>query len=461
LCKTLLGLTLLGYPTPTLLAWGEEFNEGHLLAQGSHKAKVHKVADYLKGLSTSQQNDLVVMLDAYDVQFQLPFSTMLDRYEAVTGSAQTRLDNEIGHTVTAANNLSQTILFGAGKRCAPNHPHEVACWAIPMGPLPLDLYGTNTDTVVGRNIWWSTRQRYLNSGFIMGPAGDTLRLFEKASADIRNTPEFDPLDPGDHFGDWGYHGSDQAIFNKLYGYQEWMREAIRIKNSPSGTRPNTGNVYAMPVDNVLNPSFDHENTDALQADLDAGRNPYEFGIHLDFFSDFTHQTINSEIDAHFLRLDNLEESLQNDMEPRLLYDCPVKIPKEIPRDMQNAILPGPVAALAPKDWMNRRLYTHVCTERFPLTVHHNGQKEMREQKWDHIWYVNQAREMLEGVQRELADEAKHPRYATLEEHKLAPRREAAGGAWTDKGDLLAWEDLCPMDRGAWEWEIFRDFDKPS
>jgi hypothetical protein len=457
LCKTLLGLSILGYPTPTLVAWNEEFDEEDILGGGSHKAKVFRVLDYLRDLDSTQDDDLVVMIDAYDLWFQVPLCTLLDRYQNVTQMAQERLVTTIGKEAVSQNNLTQTVLFGAGKRCAPNHAHEIPCWAVPESPLPDSLYGSNTDTVIGHNTAWSTRQRWLNSGFTMGPVNSVRQLFERAADIIHTTPDLDPLDPGDHMGDYGYHGSDQSIFMKIWGRQEWMRESLRLAHSPPGTKPRSSAIYSTPIDNVLSPSFAHESTADLEADLAAGRaSNWEFGIHLDYWSDFTHQTINSEVDGRFLDFRHLNESLETGMPPRTVWDCALRLPHEIPIDMRNATLPAPVEALAAESWLDRNLYTHLCLERFPAAVHFNGIKSDRELFWPKVWYQKQAREMLQAMQEEM--DAHEVRVVNFSEHKAMPGRDNVGGAWTDKGELLSWEALCPMDGGEWERELFRDID---
>lgn len=464
LCKTLLGLSVLGYPTPTLVAWKEEFNEEGILGGGSHKAKIFRVIDYLDGLDSSQDEDLIMMIDAYDLWFQVPLSTLLDRYDNVTKAAQARLESTVGKEAVTQNDLTQTVLFGAGKRCAPNHPHEIACWALPESPLPKDLYGTNTDTVIGHNSAWSTRQRYLNSGFIMGPVGPVRRLFKRAAEVIHAAPDADPLDPGDHMGDFGYHGSDQSTFAKLWGRQEWMREALRLAHAPAGTQPRSSTLSGTTVDNVLSPSFAHESPAELEADLASGQTArHEFGIHLDYWSDFTHQTINSEADAHFLDLRHLNASVTQDVAARTVWDCPMHLPHEIPRDMQlhNTSLPRAVAELAPRSWLDRRLYTHLCFGRFPAAVHFNGMKGDRERFWPRVWYQPIARKALAGLRKEMQQQSKEEDgrpsgVGTLEDHKKKPGRSNVAGAWTDKGQLMSWEELCPMDGGEWEREIFRD-----
>lgn len=95
--------------------------------------------------------------------------------------------------------------------------------------MPKDLYGVNTDTVIGRNKVFSDRQRYLNSGYIIGPVGEMRSMFERAKQLLDDWEEnrTSESDNGSHVSDFYYHGSDQSIFNIIMGQQEYVREVKR------------------------------------------------------------------------------------------------------------------------------------------------------------------------------------------------------------------------------------------
>lgn len=207
---------MLGYPTPTLIAWNATFENngattvhtaamlpanfctGGLLGGGSHVAKISGVLDYLESMEESEEDDIVMMMDAYgaweelafppsprfdsklaaDIWFQLRPEVLISRYHAINAAANKRLVSRLGNAVKAEK-LQQTIIFGAGKRCAPNQMHTIACYPIPESPLPDDVYGANTDTIMGKNKYTSLKQRYLNSGFVR------MRLFSWTATDFR------------------------------------------------------------------------------------------------------------------------------------------------------------------------------------------------------------------------------------------------------------------------------------
>lgn len=63
-CRLLLSSTITGYPEPILIGWG-----GHGKYDGakSHLFKISETLAYLKNLPPSNDDDLVLLVDAYDV----------------------------------------------------------------------------------------------------------------------------------------------------------------------------------------------------------------------------------------------------------------------------------------------------------------------------------------------------------------------------------------------------------
>ncbi|KIV86666.1 hypothetical protein PV11_02263 [Exophiala sideris] len=414
LCKTMLGLSLFDYPAPTVIAWESSFH-WPLLGGGSHLAKITLVLEHLKSLldTGSEASDLVFMLDALDIWVQLPWQVLVQRYHSITEAENKRIYQRMGQAA-AKEGVKQTIVFGAGKRCAPNDLFSVACFAIPDSPLPHDLYGGDTDTLVGFNEAASFRQRYLNSGYVIGPLGDMYRIFEAAQRRLNlcmtySSKNPSPSDDGNHEPVYCYHGSDQSIFAELFGEQEFHREIMRrhhhtwrdsvleffSPNRPGSPRPNALLGGAL-VDDVLDPSFTHE---SMNATYQPGK-PHDFGIGLDYFSDLGHQTVNSEEpeDAQYLFYN---ESISGQMRPRSKVACPLNSrlalstdhdpAAALPKDIWTWPLPGVDGPSGPT---SIRLYTHLCLGVVPVMIHHNGDKEERERDWDKVWYQKQLPAML-------------------------------------------------------------------
>ncbi|KAL9056091.1 MAG: hypothetical protein Q9162_003154 [Coniocarpon cinnabarinum] len=435
LCKFLLGASILGYPTPILVAWDDKFERPNYLYGGAQLAKITHGSMYLDSLPASQDNDMVLMLDGYDIWPQLPASVLLQRFERLINDTRARMEATLGSQTIQEEHLEPRVLFGAGKRCT-NQAHTVGCYALAESPLPDDLYGNNTDTIIGRNFWYSQKQRYLNSGVAMGRARDMRRLFKEASRQLKQQPDHDPNDNGSHDSDFVYHGSDQSVFATMFGKQEWAREKLRLKHAKPGAKPRSSRVMGSPIDNVLYPSSTHEE---FNPNLTDG-NPFEFGIFLDYFSDVTHQTVNSERDATWINYS--QQPLNNQVSKRHQMDCPVRIPEQLPSDVTDASIP----LMEQVRWSSQWLYTHLCLSRIPVFVHHNGIKSKRETDWEWMWYQSFAGTMLAAMQKMLPADRR-----TYEGMRGSPRQLGAGDAWTAKGSHLDWAELCP---GKWRREIF-------
>ncbi|RYP41421.1 hypothetical protein DL767_001059 [Monosporascus sp. MG133] len=324
-------------------------------------------ASSITELTKPQQDDeLGLMMDAYHIHLQLLKSMLISRY----------------------------ILLDAGSRVeAPGGVRaELATYSCllrdPNSPLPEGLYGGNTDTVMGHNHWSPVRQRFMNSGYVLGPVDAMHRMFAEAWKEIEERPETDPFDDGQRFSADFYHGSDQSVFALMYGRQEWVREKLRLKHAPPGTKPRTSKVFGK-------------------------GNPYEFGIYLDFWSEFGHQTINSEWDAGWITYDK-QKPIEEQVGFRSVWDCPTKVPDVLPDDILNSSLPAELlndtrsSSEESSPWLTRPLYTHLCLSQIPVFRHMNGHKEHRENDWLMIWYQPKARAMLKDL-KELLGKPSEPR----------------------------------------------------
>lgn len=141
-------------------------------------AKVYRVLEYLDSLPANADDDLVLLIDAYDIWFQLPVSVLLSRYVELNAAANARLKAQFGNAYEAEH-IRQTIIWGQQKLAEPNEAHTIAWYPIPESPLPADTYGGNTDTPIGRSRFSSFRPRYLNSGYAIGSVGSLRALWTR------------------------------------------------------------------------------------------------------------------------------------------------------------------------------------------------------------------------------------------------------------------------------------------
>lgn len=446
LCKTLLTMAILGYPNPTIVAWEDQDHADGLLGGGSHFAKITRTLDYLSDPERRKQDgfddELVLMLDAYDIWFQLPPDVLLSRYRAVLEDDHARVAHRMGRAY-ANEGINSQVVFGAGKRCAPNLITSIACYPVPESPLPADIYGGNTDTAVGTSPWSSFRTRYLNSGYIMGPVGQVRRVLERALEKLEECQnrKAASFDDGSGRSDMCYHGSDQSIFVEMFGEQEFYREVMRrhhrsrvvddvldrVVPGRAGANPPPTHVEQVPVRDILEPAFTHQEYNKTHLP----EKPYEFGIALDYWSLLGHQTSNAVTDARYILHDR---RVSQQVKKLKKFDC---VPKTdvfaLPTDLP-AELPLPwMAGSWPDLWEAMPLYTEVCIGTVPVMIHHNSvEKWQRERQWSETWWYGRARMLLEERRREGAE-------------------MLVKGLRTDRGSVLRWEHMCPK---AAESELF-------
>jgi len=141
----LLSAAILGYPSPTIINWNRTFGDAGLVEGGSHLAKISGIHDYVSSLGEGHEDDLVLMIDGYDVWLQLRPQTLVDRYFDINRRADERIRKELG-TAALVHQIHQEIIFGCQKRCWPWHSDDPPCYAVPESTLPRDIYGSRTDT---------------------------------------------------------------------------------------------------------------------------------------------------------------------------------------------------------------------------------------------------------------------------------------------------------------------------
>lgn len=455
---------------------------------------------------SASEDDLVLLADGYDTWFQLRPDVLISRYYAMNHAANQRLRKRLGKKTVNKMNINQRVIFGASKACSNQH-HTLACFPVPEPYTPRDLYGGNTDSVIGRNEHYSKRPRYLASGYIMGPVRDLREILFRAQHKLDNLPDFDiDLDNGSGTSDFIYHGDDASIFSRIFGEQEYMREALKRRYSGElswkgkvfghkYSKEGTGWLEGYDVPDVLNPPFTHER---MPDDIPDER-LYEFGIGLDYGGDIGMQTHNSERDYGYVvytqnhtdtigerpkRLDRqhelhppdeddpmtLSQQIEHQWPGRNEFDCPIRVDEHIPQDIERSQMPYSAApqsiitadgGQSPQDapsntsWAQVRLYTNLCLGSVPVMIHHNGDRNLREQDWAKIWWQRFSSTLLEEAKMARKDPKIWIRgFMGQLEEKDQPKASGVG-AWSDKGWFVQWDQLCPRD---FEWELFRGLD---
>ncbi|KAL9635033.1 MAG: hypothetical protein Q9164_003727 [Protoblastenia rupestris] len=452
LCKNILSSTINGYPIPVIINWGKVFNNTRFHNAGSHIAKIRGFLDYLEALDASQQNDLVLLVDGYDTWFQLDSTLLVSRYNAINAAANKRIRSDVGDQITVSRNIRQTIIFSSQKKCWPGKSSDVWCWAIPPAQLPEDTYGPDTDTDIDDGsesyVFARYRQRYLNSGIVMGPAGDLRKMFERAE-------EMSEADET--------RGSDQGIFAEIFGIQEFQRTLLKeqwqLKRSES--EPWWRRLFGVShtTEGLKQASVQDRHPTHRNPILHDGKD-YDFGIGLDYFSELGQPTVFSDLDMDWITYKDTEGihaawEKGNVSNPRSDVIQADLATRPWPFSILNSPFPANTASHRNKfaTWEDVQLFTNMWTGVTPVVIHHNahrdGLKSNRDTMWKEIWFQPYARELLSTRLRESG------RKSGAGNRLQVADRPAGFALRTDESSTpwIEWNDLC--DEGIQE-EVFRD-----
>ncbi|CEF77647.1 hypothetical protein FGSG_02949 [Fusarium graminearum PH-1] len=381
LCKTVMTGLALGYPSPIIVNWGVDHRPLTHWRGGRNLLKVPGIVDYLEAATRPDahpserldDDDIVLIVDGYDIWFQLPAQVMLERYHRINKEANERLQKEWNQHQKGPMPMRQTIVAATGKRCDPkneNRGTKMQCDIWPESPLRKDLYGPHTDEDktcwefvdpldterVGRRHCGAIRPRWLNGGLYMGPAGDLRRLFRRC---------FFTLQTG--IGRGIKMRSEQSLAYEAVVEQETFRQWQRLNG-----RPKPG------VSELMNDKL-------------------EYHIGLDYAEELSVQTQWAQdkkgLDhGAFITLGD-QELIDRHSESRGI--SPTRL-RGLPDDIKSA--PNPLSALQPRaNWTNMPLYADFFTETVSAIVHHNGVgilKTHRSTWWDRPWYFQHLRQLL-------------------------------------------------------------------
>ncbi|KAH8738345.1 hypothetical protein BGZ61DRAFT_526326 [Ilyonectria robusta] len=441
LCKLITSAIALGYPSPVVVNWEETSYKAEGGFWGPYLGKISGTLEYLDRVTLPDANtgdkldddDLVLIVDAYDVWFQLPPNMLLHRYHESNKRANARLAAQWG---SAGMPMKQTIVVSAQKRCFPTKKEgsNLHCDALPESDLPADAYGAKTDTNI--NDYHTVRPRYMNSGSFMGPAGDMKRYFRRVKERLEKGLAEDLPFPG-----------DQGIFAEIFGEQEVWRQWRR-------------DFHASPMGDVMP---DNEGAAFMQRDV-------EFHVGLDYTQDLFLPTVYEENDGRFISLNNKSVIEQHSSK---LGISPVHL-LGVPKDLVNTY--NPLADILPDaNWGDMPLYADFFTAAVPVVLHHNawkdGVKKRRIWWWDQTWYFPHLRQLLELHMKpgKLRPLAKLPARSGYLEY-FAPRSDAqmrkprafnrdtvkTGFTEIELNAVCRYEDETKDSEEHWYNEVFRD-----
>ena len=149
-CMVFASALVNGY-NPLVINWDDDHGGNAGMRQ---IAKVHGMLDFLHRDDSSffkTDDDLVMMVDAFDAWFQLPPSAIISRYR------------EVG----------KDIVVGVDMGCWPNWKETPACTDVPESTLPMGTFGMKD----GKEI--ISRPKHANSGLVMAPRARLRQFYEE------------------------------------------------------------------------------------------------------------------------------------------------------------------------------------------------------------------------------------------------------------------------------------------
>ncbi|KAF5672760.1 hypothetical protein FHETE_3594 [Fusarium heterosporum] len=382
LCKTIMSAVAMGYPMPVLLNWKREYNRPSWHFAGSHIAKLESLLGAIEVLleeEEANEDDVAILVDAYDMWFQLPPSVLLERYHRLNREADARLRKQWANLNIGTDfpilPPRQDIIVTTAKDCFPDSysgsDPRYEHW--PSSPMPEDMYGEGTDKIP-----WSfdparkyrkVRPRCVNSGLVMGSMGALRQALRRSKQKIDSVAM-----RGRQL--W----SDQALIGEVIGDQEIWREWVKhLGASWNGT-------------SAFNDRASLDFSVRGIADTALLGQRFEYGIGLDYNFTTAPPTCSSEEDGYFVSLSN-ETNVREESE-KAGVPGEVRI-NGVPPELRNV----KDTLLSHIEWGSVPLYTDFFFGTTPVAIHHNayvnGLKGWRLKNWwDKMWYYPQLRHLI-------------------------------------------------------------------
>lgn len=423
LCAAAASALINRYPIPTIVGYK---GEGEYDAHKAHIAKLRVISRYLHQFKKEEEDDLVLIVDGFDVLAQAPAEHMIEQYFKLMQQADQKLADSYSITVDEAHNrgLRQTILWGTDKGCFPMRMDEPQCWLIPNSDLPRYVFGPQT----GRGDLPFSDSKFLNSGTVIGPLGDLRDLMDGVLQFIGDTWDKDDK----------YHNSDQLYISKTYARQEYHR----LLNRTDG-------------------QFSDPEGRKLPDEKKYTSRRTEYHITVDFDSTFTQTQCHNEPFIHKLHYDKLENQALVEMDlfeegktfrsynvrlPSSFYLSMLRLWNEIPEDDIDK------SELSAQEWFRTlRIGTNVATKKQYAFYHNTCSKEHFVDRHRDCWYFNYIKPLLRtAIKAHKANENINSRpidgrnWKPAQEYPEDSTNDEFGGVFTDHEteEFIPYSEFC-------------------
>ncbi|KEY75260.1 hypothetical protein S7711_07614 [Stachybotrys chartarum IBT 7711] len=419
LCYNMVSAVANRYPVPMLLGW---HGTGLLDAHKTHLAKLRAIQRYLHKLDAAEDDDLVVIVDGYDIIMQMPPEVMIDRYFKMADKADARLARRFGITVDEARSrgLRQTIFWGPDKICWPIEWRAARCWAVPTSNLGPKAFGPKS----GNGEMYFADPRWLNSGTVIGPTADMRRLVDATMDEIEATYD----------AEFPQSESDQYYLSNVWGRQEYFR-SVAVANG--------GEVPGGPKDREIPRVREDDQETEYHIAIDyesalfqtkAGYEPF-FG-----YMQYNQTGLKAKMDIDMFDLGEQFQPYDIEM-PSVVAGAMAKLYDAIPEAH-----PGSSS----EDWLSTvSLGTNYVSRHIYALWHCTGPKEWIDKHFPTLWFYPFVRPLLRAAVK-ASQSGDLISTAPIGGRHWAPKTwfpedaHVLGGAWTDKNGttFVPWAELC-------------------
>lgn len=421
LCKLMLSAQILGYPTPVLINYGDHEAKD---AYKQHLTKVDGILNYLDNLETSDEwdEDLVLVIDGYDIWFQLRPDVLIKRFYEVNAAADARVRERFGEDVAREHDMRQTVIFGPDKLCWPVDFSRPACWAVPDATLPDNAYGPPPITHEDRD---KNPAKWLNSGTVLGSAQDMREIFRATQWAIERNHTTD---------------SDQFYFAEVWGQQEYAR----LQKRPDLLEQQKKKLM-----------IDHEdkwNGSQVRFEPSPSGNRTEYHIGIDYDSTMFQTIAFWKQHLSWSRaIDSWTPPNPNKVSPVQPYT--IRLPEDIQQSAPpfGALTSG-LGLANQAQWKDVELAYNSLTNQHPVVVHVTGnayEKNFRQFMWYKIWFQSRGEELRQAAYDQDSLLISNDPIGGLMWYNAEGGDDAIeidhkgkGGAWTDRRGWVNWRRLC-------------------